>query len=234
METTERYVAYYRVSTEDQGRSGLGLEAQEKTVHDYLKQGKRELAAEFKEVESGGKNDRPELKKALQACRIHQATLLVAKLDRLARNVYFISSLMEAKVDFVACDFPTANRLTLHILAAVAENEREMISKRTKEALAAAKERGVKLGSPNPLTHEAQIKGAKKSQSIRSHKALERAKDLWPTIESLKKKGITSLSGIAKALNEQKLKTPRQKLWRASQVKRLLQHLHKHTIHSER
>ncbi len=231
MEATERYIAYYRVSTEGQERSGLGLDAQERAVKDYLKQGKRTLIAEFKETESGAKNDRPELKKALSACRIRKAALLVAKLDRLARNVAFISNLMDSGVEFVACDYPQANRLTLHILASVAENEREMISKRTKEALLSAKTRGVKLGNPQNLTKEAMLKGAKRSQVVRAHKAMQTAKDLAPVISHLKQKGVTSLRKIAKVLEEQGIEAPRKGKWHASQVKRMLDHIHKHPAH---
>src|SRR6185369_13986627 len=145
-----KWVAYYRVSTAKQGASGLGLDAQRSAVTDYLDGGNWQLAAEFVEVESGRKNDRPELAKALATCRRTGAALIIAKLDRLARNVAFVSNLMEAGVEFTAVDFPTANRLTIHILAAVAEHEREMISARTKAALAAAKARGTKLGNPSP------------------------------------------------------------------------------------
>src|ERR687884_1412512 len=145
-----RWVAYYRVSTAKQGASGLGLEAQREAVAGYLNGGNWQLAAEFVEIESGRKNDRPELAKALAMCRRIGATLIIAKLDRLARNVAFVSNLMESGVEFTAVDFPTANRLTIHILAAVAEPQREMISARTKAALAAAKARGTKLGNPRP------------------------------------------------------------------------------------
>src|SRR6516162_2201556 len=141
-----KFVAYYRVSTAKQGVSGLGLEAQRTAVLDYLNGGRWKLVGEFKEVESGKDSGRPALAKALAACRVHNATLIIAKLDRLARNVAFISNLMEAGVEFVAVDFPQANRLTVHILAAVAEHEAAMISARTKAALAAARARGVKLG----------------------------------------------------------------------------------------
>src|SRR4051812_30379048 len=141
-----KWVAYYRVSTAKQGASGLGLEAQREAVAGYLNGGDWQLAAEFTEVESGRKNDRPELAKALAMCRRIGATLIIAKLDRLARNVAFVSNLMESGVEFTAVDFPTANRLTIHILAAVAEHEAAMTSTRTKAALAAAKARGVKLG----------------------------------------------------------------------------------------
>jgi DNA invertase Pin-like site-specific DNA recombinase len=142
-----KFVAYYRVSTARQGRSGLGLAAQQAAVHEHLNGGKWRIVAEFTEVESGKRADnRPKLAEALAACRVHGATLIIAKLDRLARNVAFVSNLMEAGVDFEAVDFPAANRLTVHILAAVAEHEARMISERTKAALAAAKRRGVKLG----------------------------------------------------------------------------------------
>jgi DNA invertase Pin-like site-specific DNA recombinase len=126
-----RFVAYYRVSTDRQGRSGLGLEAQREAVRSYLDGGSWQLVEEVVEVESGKRNDRPKLGEALKLCRLHGATLIIAKLDRLARNVAFVSNLMESGVDFVAVDFPQANRLTVHILAAVAEHEAAMISQRT-------------------------------------------------------------------------------------------------------
>jgi Resolvase, N terminal domain len=140
------FVAYYRVSTERQGRSGLGLEAQQEAVRSYLNGGRWRLDAEVIEIESGKRSDRPKLAEALRLCRLHGAKLIIARLDRLARNVAFVSALMESGVDFVAVDFPQANRLTVHILAAVAEHEAKAISERTKAALAAAKARGKKLG----------------------------------------------------------------------------------------
>src|SRR5688572_5708004 len=140
------YVAYYRVSTARQGRSGLGLEAQQVAVRGYLANCSGRLLAELLEVESGRRTDRQKLADALRLCRVHKATLIIAKIDRLARNVAFVSNLMESGVEFTAVDFPQANRLTVHILAAVAEHEREMISQRTKAALAAAKARGRRLG----------------------------------------------------------------------------------------
>jgi DNA invertase Pin-like site-specific DNA recombinase len=159
-----RFVAYYRVSTDRQGRSGLGLEAQQKAVRDYLDGGAWEIVAEFVEVESGKRADRPELARALDACRKHKARLVIAKLDRLSRNLAFIATLMDSGVEFVAVDNPHANKLTIHILAAVAEHEREMISERTKAALAAAKARGKKLGTPGPgrrgRAHERGSQGA--------------------------------------------------------------------------
>src|SRR5262245_36539818 len=133
-----RFVSYVRVSTERQGKSGLGIEAQRQAVNAYTGSQHGHLLEEFREVESGKKDDRPQLVAALASCRKHKAVLVIAKLDRLARRVSFISALMDGDVDFVACDFPQANRLTLHILAAVAEHEREMISQRTRGALQAA------------------------------------------------------------------------------------------------
>ena len=148
--TARPVVAYYRVSTDRQGRSGLGLEAQQKAVMDFLNGGAWELVGEFVEVESGKKSDRPELTRAIDACRKHKARLVIAKLDRLSRNLAFVATLMDSGVEFVAVDNPHANKLTIHILAAVAEHEREAISERTKAALAAAKARGKRLGTPGP------------------------------------------------------------------------------------
>lgn len=141
-----RFISYLKVSTARQGSSGLGLEAQREAVSRYLNGGSWTLVQELVEVESGKRNDRPQIAEAVRLCRLHKASLVIAKLDRLARNVHFISSLMESGVDFVACDFPEANRLTVPILAAVAEHEATMISNRTKAALRVAKVRGVTLG----------------------------------------------------------------------------------------
>jgi DNA invertase Pin-like site-specific DNA recombinase len=141
-----KFVSYLRVSTARQGISGLGLEAQRESVAQYLNGGHWTLVQEVVEVESGKRNDRPAIAEALRLCRLHRATLIIAKLDRLARNVHFISSLMESGIEFIAVDFPQANRLTVHILAAVAEHEAAMISARTVAALGAAKARGVALG----------------------------------------------------------------------------------------
>jgi DNA invertase Pin-like site-specific DNA recombinase len=141
-----KFIAYFRVSTDKQGKSGLGLEAQRKAVLDYLNGGRWTLVQEFVEVESGKHSDRQQLAAALAACKKHRAKLVIAKLDRLSRNLAFIAALMESGVEFVAVDNPHANKLTVHILAAVAEHEREMISERTKAALQAAKARGGRLG----------------------------------------------------------------------------------------
>src|SRR5262249_15598894 len=141
-----KFISYLRVSIDRQGECGYGIDAQRKAVTDFLDGGSWQLLGEYVEVESGKRNDRPELAKALAACQKHKATLVIAKLDRHARNVAFIANLMDGKIDFVCCDMPEATRLTIHVLAAVAEHEREMIAERTKAGLRAAKARGVVLG----------------------------------------------------------------------------------------
>src|ERR1700722_1865860 len=182
-----KFVAYYRVSTAKQGASGLGLEAQQESVRSYLNGGRWKMVVEVTEIESGKRNDRPALTRALSLCRIHKATLIIAKLDRLARNVNFISNLMESGVEFTAVDFPQANRLTVHILAAVAEHEAAMISARTKAALQAARARGVRLGTPNHgLIARHAHKGTQASAIVRSVAAQKRAADILPVIESVK------------------------------------------------
>ena len=145
----QKFVAYERVSTARQGRSGLGLEAQRRAIDTFATDRDAQVLARFTEVESGGKNDRPELDAALNLARLTGATLVIAKLDRLSRNAAFLLTLRDAGVRFLACDMPEANDLTVGIMALVAEVEREAISKRTKDALAAAKARGVRLGNPN-------------------------------------------------------------------------------------
>lgn len=222
---TPKFIAYYRVSTDRQGRSGLGLEAQQQAVCDYLA-GCGELTQSFTEVESTRKNDLPQLAAALEACRRYQATLVIAKLDRLARNVSFISGLMESGVEFVAVDMPEANRLTIHILAAVAEHEREMISQRTKAALQAAKARGVKLGSPEPK------KGAAVRTQVVQEKADRFAAHILPVIHDLQAQGITSYRAIARALNARGIQTANQRQWYPTTVKNLLQRIRgKKTCH---
>jgi len=155
-----RICSYSRCSTKRQGESGLGLEAQEAAIQSYVDQYSAEVIGQFVEVESGTKSNRPELAKAIALAKKEKAVLVVAKLDRLARNVHFISGLMESKVEFVALDFPEANKLTLHLLAAMAEYEATLISQRTKAALAAAKKRGVVLGANGRVLAEANIKAA--------------------------------------------------------------------------
>jgi DNA invertase Pin-like site-specific DNA recombinase len=217
-----KFIAYYRVSTKKQGQSGLGLEAQKDAVADYLNGGRWKLVAEFIEVESGKKADRPELAKALAMCRLRGATLVVAKLDRLARNVHFLSGLMESKVEFVAADMPQANTLTIHVLAAVAEAEAKAISARTKAALKAAKARGVVLGGNSENVLRAHKKGNRASIKARRALAQERAADLMPIIEAVRADGASSLREIASALTERGIPAPRGGEWSAVQVQRVL------------
>jgi DNA invertase Pin-like site-specific DNA recombinase len=213
-----RVISYFRVSTARQGRSGLGIDAQKQLVAAYLN-GRKPLA-EFVEIESGTKSDRPMLAQALAACRVHRAILVIAKLDRLARNVSFVAALMDAGVEFVACDFPQANRLTIHILAAVAEHEAKMISERTKGALAAAKARGRFLGGFRGRAGT--CTDLAKARATRTAKAQNRASDLAPTIQKLQSEGAHSLRAIAAGLNSKGITAYRGGLWSAAQVRSLL------------
>jgi DNA invertase Pin-like site-specific DNA recombinase len=222
-----KFVAYYRVSTARQGRSGLGLAAQQRAILEHLNGGRWRIVAEFTEVESGKRADnRPKLAEALAACRVHGATLVIAKLDRLARNVAFVSNLMEAGVDFEAVDFPQANRLTVHILAAVAEHEARMISERTRAALAAAKRRGVQLGGVRnghkPFTAKVRAMGVK----ARVANAQRRAADMQPIIAELQAAGFQTLRTIAAELNARSIPTTSGTgTWQATSVSRLLARL---------
>jgi DNA invertase Pin-like site-specific DNA recombinase len=217
------FVAYYRVSTARQGRSGLGVEAQKKAVSDFLNGGSWQLLAEFIEVESGKSDDRPQLEQALAMCDLSGAALVVAKLDRLSRNLAFLAKLQESGARFVAADMPEANELTIHIMAAVAQAERKAISARTKEALAAAKARGVRLGG-NRGNLEDLMKGPAKSAEVRSRQAAERAVKVRRQIQAVTG-GIdgSSLRQIAAALNERGITAPRGGRWHASQVQKVLQ-----------
>jgi DNA invertase Pin-like site-specific DNA recombinase len=213
-----KFVSYLRVSTERQGRSGLGLEAQRAAVEQYLNGGQWQLVAEYVEVETGKRSDRPELARALAHCRRAGATLIIAKLDRLARNVAFVANLMESGADFVACDFPQANRLTIHILAAVAEHEAKMISERTRAALAAAKARGVKLGNPNGAAAlRAAGKGNRAALATIQTMAQKRAADYRDVLEDL---AGHSLQAAARALNARGILAPRGGAWTATAVRR--------------
>ena len=166
----EQYVSYLRVSTQKQGYSGLGLEAQKEIIKNFLHD--KTPIAEFTEIESGRKTDRPKLKEALTQCRTTGATLIVAKLDRLARNVSFLSNLLESDVEIVFCDFPQANKMVLHILAAISQYEAELTAQRTKAALQAKKARGAKLGNPEHLLdkHEQAIANSNKTNSEKAKK----------------------------------------------------------------
>lgn len=222
---TGRFIAYYRVSTARQGRSGLGLDAQRAAVQEYLNGGRWKLIEEVTEIESGKRSDRPELARALAACRLHNATLIIAKLDRLARNVAFIANLMDAGVDFVAADMPQANRLTVHVLAAIAEHEAAAISARTKAALARAKARGTVLGGDRGNLPRVAKAGARASIAARRERAVARARDLAVVVADLRRQGQTSLRELAAGLNEREIAAPRGGQWQAAQVARVLQQI---------
>lgn len=225
----KKLIGYFRVSTLKQGKSGLGLEGQGAAVEAFAKQEGAEVLKTYTEIESGKRKDRPELLKALSHAKRSKATLVVAKLDRLARNVAFLSALMESGVDFVACDNPHANRLTIHILAAVAEDEARRISDRTKAALAAAKARGTKLGSARPGhwigREQARLAGLKAAREAATKAVTQAANesymDIYPTVTGLKANGL-SLRDIASELNTQGHTTRRGKPWNAMQVARVL------------
>jgi len=208
------FIAYYRVSTDRQGESGLGLSAQRETVSRYIEMVGGDLIDEFTEVESGGKRNRPELDAALARCKRRKASLVIAKLDRLARNVHFISGLLESGVEFVACDNPNANKMMVQMLAVFAEHEREMISRRTREALKEAKARGVKLGSYGKEL------GRRNKEGANTY-----AKELAPIIHEIKSAGVHTAKGIAIALNDRGIKGRLGGRWHAQSVINLLARL---------
>jgi DNA invertase Pin-like site-specific DNA recombinase len=227
-----KIIAYYRVSTKRQEESGLGLEGQKAAVEGFAQANRAVIVASYVEVESGRKADRPKLALALAHAKRSKATLVVAKLDRLARNVAFLSAIMDSGVDFIACDNPHANRLTIHILAAVAEDEARRISDRTKAALAAAKARGAKLGSARPGHWKGReerrlagsVAGAAAAADLHRKAASEAYTDLSPIIAELRGKGCTQLQ-IAAELNKLGHTTRRGKSWNHVQVGRLLQRM---------
>lgn len=221
--TDERnFVGYCRVSTDKQGRSGLGLDAQRNEINSFLKGETWRLLDTYIEVESGKRDDRTELQRALETCKRTGSTLLIAKLDRLSRDVAFIANLMKSGVKFVACNMPFADNLTVHILAAVAEKEREFISERTKSALQAAKARGVKLGRNN-LTPEVARRGLCAAQEARQRKADEFATRMRPMITGLRNQGL-SLNEIGRQLNTMGILTAsgRSGVWTPTGVRNLL------------
>jgi DNA invertase Pin-like site-specific DNA recombinase len=218
---SDSFVSYLRVSTHQQGRSGLGIEAQRTAVASYLAGFSAAPLAEFVEVESGKRDDRPQLARALAECRVRKATLVIAKLDRLARDAHFLLGLQRSGIAFTAADMPNANRLTVGIMAMVAEEERRAISDRTKAALAAAKARGVKLGGRVENLKNAEL-GRQKATEARRAKAASRTSDLLPVIGAIRAEGVTSATGIAKALNERGIPTARGGRWQAVQVQRML------------
>jgi DNA invertase Pin-like site-specific DNA recombinase len=211
-----KFFSYLRVSTDQQGERGYGLDAQRAAIMTYLNGGPWELLGEFVEVESGKRGDRPKLAAALAACKRQGAKLIIAKLDRLSRNVAFIATLMDGKVDFVCCDFPQANRLTLHIMAAVAEHEREMIAERTKAGLAAAKDRGVRLGSSVTALAQAN-KAAAAARDASLHDILRELREL---------DGSRSYKAIADELAKRAIAAPRGgSAWNAMTVMRTMKRL---------
>jgi DNA invertase Pin-like site-specific DNA recombinase len=221
-----KLVAYERVSTTRQGRSGLGLEAQRKAIDAFAASKEARVLGRFTEVESGRKNDRPELEKALDLARLTGATLIIAKLDRLSRNAAFLLMLRDSGVRFVACDMPEANDLTVGIMALVAQQEREAISRRTKEALAAAKGRGVKLGNPNgaaALRRSGQG-GALLRRTVVSN-ADAFAQTLASVLASIRSEGHTTLRAIAEQLDTRGIRTRRGGRWHVSNVRNLLNRL---------
>jgi len=209
-----KYVAYYRVSTDKQGQSGLGLEAQMKAVEDYLYEGRGVIVSKRTEIESGKKSDRPALNEALEECKRHQATLIIAKLDRLARNVHFISGLMESGVDFVAVDMPHANKFQIHLMAAFAEFERDMISERTKAGLERAKARGIQLG----------VNGKKLAEANKLQ-ADKFANQLKPIIHELRAEGVRSVRAITEKLNKKGIPSATGGIWHVATVHNLLHRL---------
>jgi len=216
---TRQCVAYFRVSTDRQGQSGLGLEGQRSAVRMFMERNGWDLVGEFEEVETGKGREalaiRPQLRQALKLARQKKAVLIIAKLDRLARNVAFISNLMDAGVDFVACDMPDANRLTVHILAAVAEDEARRISERTKAALAAKKARGEKMGNPqSPET----------MNDPRIAKADAFAESMRSTMEDLLRRGF-SQKKMADELNTRHIKSAQGKSWSVGSVQNCLKRL---------
>ncbi len=217
MSAPRRFIAYLRVSTQRQGRSGLGIEAQRAAIAAFLQSG-GSLLGEHVEVETGTKNDRPELTKAMEACRLKGATLLIAKLDRLSRDAAFLLGLQKAGVDFVAADMPGANRMTVGIMAVVAESERQMISDRTKVALAAAKARGTALGG---------WRGGEKVDGRKGAQANRRAADsfaasLMPILAPMVSSGA-SLRAMAGELTRQGIRTARGGQWTAGAVRAVLE-----------
>ena len=210
---SKNYIAYYRVSTARQGESGLGLESQKFNALQFAL-GRGEIVAEYVEVESGRKCDREQLGNAIAHCKRTGSTLLIAKLDRLARNVFFVASLMESKVDFVCLDNPNATPFVIHILAAVAEQEAKAISERTRSALASLKRRGVRLGNPRPDVLKLN-QGATNAKQTFAAKMAEIVKEIQST-------GVQTLQGIADCLNRRGYQTRTGKTWYPASVRNLL------------
>ena len=212
-----KFVSYYRVSTERQGIQGHGIEAQRQAVKRYLGSLECELLGTFEEVESGANNHRPQLAAAIKLAKSRKAVLIIAKLDRLSRNAAFLLQLQDSGVDFIACDMPNADRLSIGIIALLAQRERELISERTKAGLAVAKSRGARLGNPKPA--DSLIKA---SQAIQEKKGLF-VIQIRKIIEEIQSTGLRSLSKIAECLNKRGEKTRRGGIWTATAVKRVIE-----------
>jgi DNA invertase Pin-like site-specific DNA recombinase len=216
------YVTYYRVSTDRQGRSGLGLDAQRKAILEHLHCVSGDLLREYTEVESGRRKDRPQLLAALELCRRSKSVLLIAKLDRLARNVAFVSALLESRVKFIAVDMPEADVTFLQMAAVFGEWEARKISERTKAALAASKMRGNALGWSIPSRKPEQRMASMRGASANKELAARFATNIAPIIRSIQEAGITSLNGISAALNARGIATARGGAWHAGGVKNIL------------
>lgn len=212
-----KFVSYYRVSTDKQGLQGNGIEAQKQSVARYLASLDCELVGTFQEVESGADNKRPQLAAAIQMAKSKKAVLVIAKLDRLSRNAAFLLQLQDSGVDFVACDMPNADKLSVGIIALLAQRERQLISERTKAGLAVAKQRGATLG--NPHAAEAWTKAV---SAIKARKA-EFAATALKTIKEIQGTGVETLAKIADCLNKRGEHTPRGGKWTATSVKRVLE-----------
>ncbi|HEY1978217.1 MAG TPA: recombinase family protein [Candidatus Baltobacteraceae bacterium] len=219
----KQVVSYIRVSTQRQGTSGLGLEAQRAAVEQFCTQHGYQLLSEFQEVESGRKSDRPILRQALAYAKAKKAVLLIAKLDRLARNVAFIANLMEAGVEFRACDLPEASKFILHVMAAVAEQEARAISDRTRAALQAAKARGVRLGAANPACRNLNVDAGQRGAARTAKLARDSYVDVLPLVQELRAKGL-SLQAIGAELDARGIFTRNGRSWNPMQVARVLRY----------
>lgn len=211
-----KFVAYYRVSTDKQGLQGYGIEAQKMSVSRYLASLDCELLGSFEEVESGANNKRPQLQAAMALAKSKKAVLIIAKLDRLSRNAAFLLQLQDSGVDFIACDMPTADKLSVGIIALLAQRERELISQRTKAGLQAVKARGIRLGNPNPKA------SLERAILANQAKKLEFAASAKKIILEIQSTGVTTLAKLADCLNKRGEKTARGSSWTATAVRRVL------------
>jgi DNA invertase Pin-like site-specific DNA recombinase len=212
-----KFVSYYRVSTEKQGLQGNGIEAQKQSVARYLASMDCELVGTFEEVESGANNKRPQLAAAIQTAKSKKAVLVIAKLDRLSRNAAFLLQLQDSGVDFVACDMPNADKLSVGIIALLAQRERQLISERTTAGLAVAKQRGVVLGNPNPE------RSLRKAVEANIKRKQEFAATALKSIREIQSTGVETLSRIADCMNKRGEKTSRGGTWTATAVKRVIE-----------